>query len=144
MSSCRTASLSQNRCRCCASESVFPTVQRGRRSLRHASKAEQKRAAEAKFPASMHRIGALLDPSMILFQAIIEVCVGSMEHLVAQCAHALLVGRRRGRPSSPGPRVWPTTARACADQTVGPPPYPVSRGERESTRWPSVSMARER
>jgi hypothetical protein len=34
---------------------------------------------------TMHGVRALLDSSMVLLQAIIEVCVGSMEHLIGLC-----------------------------------------------------------
>jgi hypothetical protein len=47
-------------------------------------KHERKRAAEARVSQTMHGILLLLDPSMVLLQAIIEGCVRWMLHMVAQ------------------------------------------------------------
>src|SRR5258708_461870 len=78
----------------------------------------------------------------ILLQQIIEIGIGSMLHTAPQVPHVLLVGRKYARLVVTRSGAWPTTARACADQIAGRPPYLVSRLRREATRLPSSSRAR--
>jgi hypothetical protein len=59
-------------------------VRRGRRELRNSSKAQQKHAADSRASEATHGIGALLDPSVILLQTMIEVLVRPMLYMVAQ------------------------------------------------------------
>jgi hypothetical protein len=56
---------------------------RGRRSFRNSSKAQQKRAAASRVSQAEHRIGPLLDPSMVLLEPMIEILVHPMLYVTA-------------------------------------------------------------
>src|SRR5258708_13628551 len=56
---------------------------------------------------TMHGIRALLDPSMILLQTLVEVFARPMLHVIAQDAHELLVERRYGHPFITHSGAWP-------------------------------------
>jgi hypothetical protein len=79
----KAASCWRNTRRCSGSEFSSPIGWRRRKWLRNSSNAQQKRAADAKVPASAHRIVPLFDATMILLQPIIEILVRPMVDLAS-------------------------------------------------------------